>query len=177
MLTDGCVGNNDQVANQAKKHNDKIKVFTFGLGNGCDRDLVMRTAEAGRGTYTIVEDGCTDLNGKVIKALSNAMEPSLKGVSYGWNKVDDVSKQEIFRNSLVHSTTMLSSAKEMKNLQFSFKSEHDKQTGKKIDFTFKQADFKKVEGTYALALFKMAAFNKIKNIKANDQKIAESVKY
>ena len=177
MLTDGDVGNNDQVVNQAKRHSDKIKVFTFGLGNGCDRDLVIRTAEAGRGTYTIVEDGCTDLNGKVIKALSNAMEPSLKGVSYGWNNVDEVSNQEIFRNSLVHSTTMLVSANSLNNLQFSFKSEQDQQTGKKIDLTFKKADFTKVEGTLALALFKMAAFNKLKNIKDNEQKIAESVKY
>ena len=56
-----------------------MRVFTFGLGSGCDVDLVRQMAEAGRGTCSIVKDGAADLNGQVIRALQNAMEPSLKG--------------------------------------------------------------------------------------------------
>jgi len=39
----------------------------------------MGVARAGRGSYTIVKDNATDLNGQVIRALTNAMEPSHKG--------------------------------------------------------------------------------------------------
>jgi hypothetical protein len=45
------------VISQAKKHNTDIRVFSFGLGSGCDKELVVNVAKAGRGTHTIVEDG------------------------------------------------------------------------------------------------------------------------
>ena len=55
-----------------------MRVFSFGLGSGCDQNLVKNVAFAGRGTSTIVEDNDPHLNGLVIKALSCAIEPSLK---------------------------------------------------------------------------------------------------
>ena len=69
LLTDGDVSDRSQVIEQARQYNDKIRVFTFGLGSGCDKQLVQQTAEAGRGTYTIVADNDPNLNGLVIRAL------------------------------------------------------------------------------------------------------------
>ena len=69
LLTDGLVHNSQEVIDQARAFNDTIQVFTFGLGSGIDRNLCEKTAEAGRGTCSIVEDGAKDLNGQVIKAL------------------------------------------------------------------------------------------------------------
>ena len=57
ILTDGQVNNPASVILQAKEHSDSTRVFTFGLGSGCDRFLVKQTAKAGRGTHTIVRDG------------------------------------------------------------------------------------------------------------------------
>ena len=96
-------------------------MFTFGLGAGCDRNLVAKMAEAGRGTHTIVEHGSADLNGQVIRALSYAMEPSLKGASYGWNG-KSLKAEELFRNTLV-SSTKLCSAAEFERLTFFFKAQ------------------------------------------------------
>ena len=62
-------------------------MFTFGIGGGCDVYLVKEAALKGRGTSTIVGDGAKNLNGQVIKALSHAMEPSLKEVKYGFNGI------------------------------------------------------------------------------------------
>jgi hypothetical protein len=39
------------------KLRDNIKVFTFGIGSGCDKDLVKRCSEVGNGFHSIVEDG------------------------------------------------------------------------------------------------------------------------
>ena len=72
-------------------------MFTFGLGSGCDAVLVGEVARAGRGSSTLVEDGGAELKGCVIRALSNAMEPSLKGVSYGWNNQLE-KEHELYRN-------------------------------------------------------------------------------
>ena len=58
---------------------DDVKVFTFGIGDGCDADLVKRAAKAGRGSDSIVKDGnSNDLKVKVINALRKASDPSLQ---------------------------------------------------------------------------------------------------
>ena len=102
---------------------DDIRVFTFGLGSGCDINLVTKVALAGRGTHTIVKDGGADLNGQVIWALSNAIEPSLKGAQYGWNG-KPIRNEEVFRNTLI-SSTMLCSAEEFESISFFFKTQWD----------------------------------------------------
>ena len=100
LLTDGQVSNPLAIVDQAKLHSETIRVFTFGLGSGCDKHLITRVARAGRGTHTIVKDGSNDLNGQVIHALGNAMEPSLKAAQFGWNGVP-METDEVFRNRLV----------------------------------------------------------------------------
>ena len=80
-------------------------MFTFGLGSGCDQRLVTNVAKAGRGSYTFVQDGGEDLNGQVVRALSLAMQPSLKDASYGWNISDNHDEpkiEDIYRNTLIY---------------------------------------------------------------------------
>ena len=85
---------------------EKTKVFTFGLGTGCDVNLCEGMAKAGRGSCSIVKDGKNnDLNGQVIKALQQAMEPSLKNCTIEWggqteehNANDTQNLNEVFRN-------------------------------------------------------------------------------
>ena len=51
-------------------NNDGTKVFTFGIGSGCDADLCRRSTQAGRGSECIISDGNSkELKVKVIKAL------------------------------------------------------------------------------------------------------------
>ena len=85
LLTDGAVCDPNRVIEQARSMRDDVRVFSFGLGSGCDENLVTQVAKAGRGTSTIVRDGSADLNGQVIKALSISMEPSFCDTKYGFN--------------------------------------------------------------------------------------------
>ena len=77
-LTDGQVSNSSQVIQAAREHRDQTRVYTFGLGSGCDKNLVTQVATAGRGSHTLVDDRAADLNAQVIRALTEAMQPSLK---------------------------------------------------------------------------------------------------
>ena len=79
LLTDGQVGNAYYVSEQAKLGNDAIRTHTFGIGSGCDKKMVIDVAKAGRGSQSLVLDNSSELNSKVISALANAFEPSLKG--------------------------------------------------------------------------------------------------
>ena len=94
------------MVNAAKLYNETVRVFTFGLGSGCDVDLVTRTAQAGRGTCSLVKDNAHDLNGLVIRALQNAMQPSLSNCSTMWN---DESKglDEVFRDQSIISSKIM----------------------------------------------------------------------
>jgi hypothetical protein len=39
---------------------------------------------AGRGSYSLVTDTSSDLNGLVVQALKRAIEPSLKNCRFSW---------------------------------------------------------------------------------------------
>lgn len=116
-------------------------MFSFGLGNDCDKVLVEGMARSGRGTSTIVRDGSDDLSGQVIRSLSNAMQHSLKDAKYGWN--DEMTKaEELYRNSLVYSAKLMSK-EAFEFVKFAFKAQAEKEE-EPIDLTFGKADFKQV---------------------------------
>ena len=86
LLTDGSVGNGHEITQFIKtscEQNDNLKVFSFGIGSGCDEQLVKNAAEAGRGDYSIVGDNNpTALKAKVVSSLKKASEPSLSGCNF-----------------------------------------------------------------------------------------------
>lgn len=60
------------------KSDTKTKVFSFGITDGCDRELVIKSAELGKGTHQII--GSSDMSmikEAVITSLRRAGAPSL----------------------------------------------------------------------------------------------------
>jgi len=56
-LTDGQVGNTDQIAELIKQNcKEGNKVFSFGIGNDCDKNLIEKSALAGKGFDYYVSD-------------------------------------------------------------------------------------------------------------------------
>ena len=86
LLTDGQVGNSDEVVELISNHCDKddsTKVFSFGISSGCDQDLIKRTAAAGQGSESIVMDEDMPLlKEKVIKSLRRAGAPAMQGCNF-----------------------------------------------------------------------------------------------
>ena len=54
LLTDGQVRNPHEVIKQAGLLNEVTRVHTFGIGEGCDKKMVIETAKSGRGSYSMV---------------------------------------------------------------------------------------------------------------------------
>ena len=150
LLTDGEVSNREAVINQTKLHSETVRVFTFGLGAGCDQKLVIEVARAGRGTSTIVSDNDQNLNGLVIEALATSIEPSLKDMKYGFN--DKLSRPvELYRNVLI-SAIKIMTAYEFNNLKFTFLATNYI-SGEVLDMQFGKEDFHQVEDSAASNLF------------------------
>lgn len=152
----------EEVIAQAGKHNEEIRVFSFGLGHGCDANLVREVARSGRGSSTIVQDNDTNLNGLVIRALSQAMEPSYKETRFGFNgKL--CKPMELYRNVLVCESTLMTPL-EFSNLKFTFTSKCDEVDRiRALELWFRRGDFHEVKNEAAKDLFKIAAHHWIQN--------------
>ena len=161
MLTDGQVSDPEAVIKKSNTGKENVRVHTFGIGNGCDADMVRRMAKMGRGSCSLVGDSVDNLNGMVVTALARASEPSLKGCkfTFGNNKNEDIG--EVFRNQLFRRVAIISRA-EFENLQIQFTCEKDPVTGKPIDLKFTSAHFDRVEDGFGL--FKVAAREKISKL-------------
>lgn len=124
LLTDGDVFSQEKLIKLIENNcqSDGLnKVFTFGIGSGASRELVIDSARAGKGDYSFVADAnLGTLRAKVIDMLQKATEPVLVDCSFtflpnlpdsGTGLFRPARKQEIgqiFRNSLVHQFTVMS---------------------------------------------------------------------
>ena len=83
LLTDGAVGNTQEVIRTVKENAGHTRVFTFGVGDGAASDLVNGVARAGRGEACFIRHG-EPIDEKVITQLGKAMAPVLEDVSIDW---------------------------------------------------------------------------------------------
>jgi hypothetical protein len=44
LLTDGEVGNKEQIFEYVRLQKDIMRIHTFGIGSGCDKELIEKTA-------------------------------------------------------------------------------------------------------------------------------------
>lgn len=63
LLTDGEVDNKEQIFEYVRSNRDIMRIHTFGIGSGCDKELIEKTAIAGRGSFSFASDGSSDLSG------------------------------------------------------------------------------------------------------------------
>jgi hypothetical protein len=100
------------------------RVFTFGIGNDCDKNMVHVAAKHGRGKCFLVGDNMTKmLNSSVVRSIECAFEPSLKNCSLAWNGVSQ-SLAEVFRNQMIHKRAIVPAA-QWGQFKMTFKSELD----------------------------------------------------
>ena len=112
-LTDGQVSDPQFVIDLAK--NKSIIVHTVGIGDGCDKKMLVNTAKEGRGSCSLIKDDESEsfLNGKIISALQKALEPALEHCTLSWElngglHLPKTELNTIFRNQLVHEIRILS---------------------------------------------------------------------
>ena len=68
LLTDGAVGNTQQIVELIRKNRDQCKVHTFGIGSGASTELIKDCAKAGQGHYSFIYK-LEEIETKVIESL------------------------------------------------------------------------------------------------------------
>lgn len=83
FMTDGYVGNEDQIIAEIQKH-PKARVFSFGIGSSVNRFLLDKMAEAGKGEveYVALND---DGSKAARKFYERVRTPLLTDISIDWN--------------------------------------------------------------------------------------------
>ncbi len=91
FMTDGFIGNDDQIIAAVERHVGASRVFSFGVGASPNRYLMNRMAKAGRGAvaYLSLNDDGGAVMGRFFERVSH---PALTGLSVNWGgmRVGDV---------------------------------------------------------------------------------------
>jgi hypothetical protein len=95
LLTDGEVNNRDDCIDTVKKFAKTTRVFTFGIGQEADQELVKGMAIAAQGNYEIIYDG-DNMDDKVLRQLSRALKPAFVDMKINWGELNDVVEQTPF---------------------------------------------------------------------------------
>uniref|UniRef100_A0A673LV96 von Willebrand factor A domain-containing protein 5B1-like n=1 Tax=Sinocyclocheilus rhinocerous TaxID=307959 RepID=A0A673LV96_9TELE len=83
LLTDGAVSNTGKVIELLRSHARFTRCYTFGIGQGACRRLVLGLAAVSRGTAEFLSEG-ERLQPKMIKSLKKSMTSVLTDISIEW---------------------------------------------------------------------------------------------
>jgi len=83
LLTDGQVSNEDEVLALARKHADRTRIFTFGIGASASEHLVRGTARASRGASEMIFPG-ERIEPKVLRTFERVRMPACDDAHIDW---------------------------------------------------------------------------------------------
>jgi hypothetical protein len=96
LLTDGEVQNTEECIQTVRKQANTTRVFTFGIGSGASRKLIMEISKAGEGSFEFIEDE-KSMEDKVLKQLNKAIKPALTDLKISWGNKLQVLQNAPFR--------------------------------------------------------------------------------
>jgi len=89
FLTDGSVGNEDQLFRFIKNNLGASRLFTVAIGSSPNSHFMTKAAKFGRGTYTYIGK-IAEVNEKMSALFSKLEKPVMQNVNINWPKGTDV---------------------------------------------------------------------------------------
>ena len=84
FVTDGSVGNEDEIFRYINQHLGNNRLFTVGIGSAPNTWFMRKAAEVGRGSYTLISD-LRDVKNKMLQLFSKLERPVLTDISISFN--------------------------------------------------------------------------------------------
>jgi|GEM_PF-122956 len=84
FITDGAVGNEDELFTAIERHLGEARLFTVGIGSAPNGHLLRRVAELGRGSFTYIGSPQQVL-GRMDELFAKLESPALTGVEVRWD--------------------------------------------------------------------------------------------
>lgn len=86
FVTDGSVGNEDQIFQRIQKTIKNSRLFTIGIGSAPNTWFMRKAAELGRGSYTSISTQ-QDVSNKMLQLFNKLERPVLTNISLNWSGV------------------------------------------------------------------------------------------
>ena len=82
FLTDGQVGNEDELFRTVRQHIDNDRLFTIGIGSTPSSHLMTTLSEYGKGAYTFIGD-IAEVQDKMLELFEKLESPALTNINIG----------------------------------------------------------------------------------------------
>ncbi len=92
FVTDGSVGNEDEIFQRIQQTIKNSRLFTIGIGSAPNTWFMRKAAELGRGSYTSISTQ-NDVSDKMLQLFNKLERPVLTNISLNWS---GVSKPELY---------------------------------------------------------------------------------
>ena len=92
FVTDGSVGNEDQIFQRIQQTIKNSRLFTVGIGSAPNTWFMRKASELGRGSYTSISTE-RDVSRKMLELFNKLERPVLTNISLNWS---GVSKPELY---------------------------------------------------------------------------------
>ena len=83
FLTDGAIGNEDQIFDAIAQRIGETRLFTVGIGSAPNSHFMRRASRLGRGTFTHIGDP-SQVAGRTAELFTKLERPVLTGLTVTW---------------------------------------------------------------------------------------------
>ncbi len=87
FLTDGAIGNEDQMFTEISRNRGRSRIFTVGIGSAPNSFFMTRAAEIGRGTFTHI-GSVSEVRERMTALFTKLENPVLTDLEVSWNGGD-----------------------------------------------------------------------------------------
>ncbi|KAK5583669.1 hypothetical protein RB653_005267 [Dictyostelium firmibasis] len=106
ILTDGEISNRDKLIDYVGKEANTTRIFTYGIGSYVDQELIVGVSKACKGYYEMIKEN-SDMEEKVMKLISIAMQPTLSNIKVNWGDLSVVQSPAQVRPLFNHERMMI----------------------------------------------------------------------
>eukprot|EP01132_Coremiostelium_polycephalum_P002375 gene2375-2937_t len=83
ILTDGSISDREQLIQYVSKESNSTRIFTFGIGGGVDKNLVVGLSRVCKGYYSLIKNN-NNMDEQVMSLMNIAMEPAISNIKINW---------------------------------------------------------------------------------------------
>ena len=176
LLTDGEVNDKSQTLEIIEKNNNKFQIFSIGIGENFDEDLIKNAGVIGRGNYNFCKE-LDKLNSIIVSEISKCCSPFLSNVKLDCN-LDNKNIDNIIPNILRYNDSInlyyMTSKKPFENIKLNLNYKDEKNKEIKTNYEIVPEILEKGDD-----LSKLIMYNYINNNTKlqNEEKIKLALKY
>ncbi|EGC39827.1 hypothetical protein DICPUDRAFT_147402 [Dictyostelium purpureum] len=171
ILTDGEVSERDELIEYVAKESNTTRIFTFGIGSGVDKELVIGLSKACKGYYELIDDN-KDMEEKVMKLVSISFLPTLSNIKVDWGNLSVDQAPLVIRPLFTNERMMIYGTlnKELPKdtTTANIRIYGNGPSGEIVSFTA-ELDFSKVDST-SRYIHTLSAFKQIQDLEEGERK-------